>query len=247
MIAAEERTYRNLIEGGPRVSFRVVVKETDLQIYAHQDLKEEAREQILTCRGQIEGYIRNYPQFAETLKPWPSGGAAPSVVREMIRAGEKAGVGPMAAVAGAVAESVGKGLLPLSDEVIVENGGDLFIRTQTPLVVGIYAGKSPLSLKVGIRLHSQEAPISVCTSSGTIGHSLSFGKADAICVVSPSCPLADAAATAIGNLLNQPSDIQTALDVGKGIDGVQGLLAIVGDQMGIWGDIELVPVRGKKG
>lgn len=126
-MVAEERTYRNLIVGGPRVSFRVVVKETDLQIYAQQDLKEEAREQILTCRGQIEGYIRNYPQFAETLKPWPSGGAAPFVVQEMIRAGEKAGVGPMAAVAGAVAESVGKGLLSHTAEVIVERTAAIFL------------------------------------------------------------------------------------------------------------------------
>ena len=113
----------------------------------------------------------------------------------MIRAGTVAGVGPMAAIAGAIAENVGRGLLEFADQVIVENGGDVFIKTRRPVTVGIYAGSSPLSMQIGMRLDSKKAPLAVCTSSGTLGHSLSLGRADAVCAVADSCALADAAAT----------------------------------------------------
>jgi hypothetical protein len=164
----------------------------------------------------------------------------------MIDAGENAGVGPMAAVAGAAAERVGNDLLLHSKEVIIENGGDVFIKTRHPVTVGIFAGKSPLSLKIGLKVHSENHSIAVCTSSGTVGHSLSFGRADAVSVVSASCPLADAAATAIGNRVRSRSDIARGIEFGKKIRGVEGVLIIIGDRIGVWGELELVPLKGKK-
>jgi ApbE superfamily uncharacterized protein (UPF0280 family) len=148
----------------------------------------------------------------------------------------------MAAVAGAIAERVGRRLLSVSPEVIVENGGDIFLRTKNPLSVGLFAGVSPLSLKIGIRIEAIESGRGICTSSATVGHSLSFGKADAVCVLSPSCALADAVATAVGNRVNRPADIQPAIQWGKAIAGIEGLLIVIGEKLGAWGKIKIIPL-----
>lgn len=244
---SQERSYRNLVLKDNLVDFRVTVKETDLFVQALKPLEDITRELILENRGYIETYIKRYPEFARTLKPWRVQGPEPKIINEMALAGEKAGVGPMAAVAGAIAEHVGSGLLKHSDEVVVENGGDVFLRLDNPVTIGIFAGASPLSLRMGIRVESSQRPISVCTSSGTVGHSLSLGKADAVSVVSDSCSLADAAATSIGNRVISKAHIQSAIDFGKHIEGVRGIVVIIGDDVGIWGDLEVVPLKLEKG
>ena len=243
---AQQRSYRNAILNSRLVHFQISVKETDLLVSASVPLESEARELILTHRGYLEAYIDQYPEFLRTLKPWRVPGPAPAIVREMALAGEKAGVGPMAAVAGAISEAVGSGLLRLADEVIVENGGDTFFKTRLPVIVGIFAGNSPLSMKVGLKVDSTTHPVSLCTSSGTVGHSLSFGKADAVCVMSDSCALADAVATAVGNRVQSAGDITGAIRFGKSIPGVSGLAVIIGKDMGLWGNLEVIPLRGKK-
>ncbi len=239
----EKRSYRDLIDRGKRSFYRITVKETDIYVHTETPLENLTRELVLRYRGYIETCISQFPEFARTLNPWHIRGPVPNIIQNMADAGIKAGVGPMAAVAGAVAESVGTDLLKQSREVIVENGGDVFLKTDAPVTLAIYAGKSPLSLKVGLRVNATEKPMGVCTSSGTVGHSLSLGKADAVCVVSDSCALADAAATAIGNHVKSKSDIQKAIAFGKSIEGLAGLAVIVGDKIGMWGNIELVPVR----
>lgn len=238
----EPRVYRDAVTPRRRFYFRVGVKETDLFIHAPAELEPAALDLTLACRLHIEEYLRRHPGFADSLIPVPEDRLAPAVVREMIDAGRKAGVGPMAAVAGAVAESVGRGLLEGSPDIIVENGGDIFIRTDEPLTVAVFAGNSPLSMKVGLKIDGSGPGAGVCTSSGTIGHSLSFGSADAVCVVSSSCALADASATAVGNLVRSAADIHRALDFGKRIPGVEGVLIIRGDRMGAWGRLEIVPI-----
>ena len=243
----QDRIYRNLVNRKDLVSFRVAVKETDLFVHAEKLLEDITRELTLEYRGHIEAYIQHYPRFATTLTPWQIQGPAPLIVRDMASAGEKSGVGPMAAVAGAIAEFVGTDLLNHTEEVVVENGGDIFIKTHEPVTVGIYAGNSPLSLRVGLTVDSGSHPVAVCTSSGTVGHSLSMGKADAVCIVSASCTLSDAAATSIGNQVISERDIQKAIDFGTTIEGVSGIVVIVGDQIGLWGEVSLVPLQGKKG
>ena len=153
----------------------------------------------------------------------------------------------MAAVAGAVAESVGRKLLDHSREVVVENGGDVYIKSNGPVVAGLFAGLSPLSMKLGIKVVDTRDGIGLCTSSGTVGHSLSTGSADAVCVVSRSCALADAAATAIGNRIRSPREIKTGIAFGKRITGVLGVVVVAGREIGAWGQVELVPLKGKKG
>lgn len=242
-----DRTYRQRIGMTGLYAFQVVCQETDLMIQADKRLEPEAREQILACRTHIEAYIKRYPDFATTLQPWSDEPFAPFIVRHMIQAGRDAGVGPMAAVAGAIAEDIGRHLLGRCRQVVVENGGDIFLKTDDTVVVGLFAGDSPLSMKIGVKLSPAADGMGICTSSGTVGHSLSEGSADAVCVISSSCALADAAATAIGNRIHSPRDIKTAIDYGKSIPGISGIIVVLNQEIGAWGSVELVPVGRKKG
>jgi ApbE superfamily uncharacterized protein (UPF0280 family) len=164
------------------------------------------------------------------------------MVQEMMRAAALAQVGPMAAVAGAIAEYVGKDLLTSTSQVVVENGGDIFLKVAQNITIGVYAGTSPLSNKLGLKITPEASPLGVCTSSGTVGHSLSFGKADAVTVVARSASLADAAATAIGNLVKEVKDIERGFAYAHSTQGILGVLIIVADKFGAWGDIELTPL-----
>jgi len=243
----QKRSYRNTACVNNLLAFKVAVKETDLFIHSAKNLKKIARELILQYRGYIESYITKHPEFEKTLQPWKINEPVSNIISDMTKAGEKAGVGPMASVAGAIAEHVGIGLLEHTDEVIVENGGDLFIKTDTSVTIGIFAGKSPLSMHIGLHVDPGGKQVAVCTSSGSVGHSLSLGKADAVCVVSKACSLADAAATSIGNHVIKKTDVQKAINFGKTIEGVKGIAVIIDDKIGMWGDIKIVALKGKKG
>jgi len=235
-----ERTYRNRISKRDLVSFEVKIKETDLYISADSDCRDAAIESVHRHREFIEAYIRQNPPFINSITPVETDEFAPAIIKEMTEASRCCGVGPMASVAGAIARNVGLDLMKCSDSVIIENGGDIFLKLMIKdAIVGIFAGDSPLSYKVSIRLKCEGVPVGVCTSSGTVGHSLSFGRADAVCVTSESATLADAAATAICNRVKREGDIKGALDFGLRIKGVMGALIIIGDKLGISGDIEL--------
>lgn len=236
------RKYRELFDTTGRIGFRVVVKETDLYITADSDLSAETRELTLTCRRQIESYIEQHPSFASAMSPWLPPGPAPGIINRMAEAGRAAGVGPMAAVAGAVAEQIGLSLLKDTRSVMVENGGDIFIKTDACVTIGIFAGRSPLSMRIGMKLPARRNPFGVCTSSGTIGHSVSLGKADAVCVLSENCALADAAATAIGNRVRQTADIEKAIAFGRMIPEAEGIVIVKKDKIGAWGNVEIVPL-----
>jgi hypothetical protein len=236
------RTYRTRMARPGLTGFQVRVHQTDLMILAARDLGQLATDVVFRERRRLEHYIAAHPGFLESLAPWPADRLAPRLVQAMIRAGSQADVGPMAAVAGAIAQAVGRELLQHSLEVIVENGGDIFLKISTPATLALYAGPSPLSLKIGLLIPAEQTPLGVCTSSGTVGHSLSLGKADAACVLAPDAALADAAATALGNRIKTPGDIPGALDWLAGIPGVLGGVVIVGDKLGAWGEVQLQPV-----
>ena len=145
----------------------------------------------------------------------------------------------MAAVAGMIAEYVGRKLGTESEEIIVENGGDVFLMGKTERVVAISAGNSPLSMKLGIKIIPENG-MSICTSSGTVGHSLSFGKSDAAVVIGADCALADAVATMLGNKCKNTSSLTEAVEWAASLDGVDGALAIVNDRLAAAGSIQLV-------
>ena len=233
-------TYRSWSKRQGLISFNATVKETNLHIQARSNLAEQAVRAVLHAREMIESYLEVDPQFLTSLVPLRERFPAPPIIIDMIRAASLANVGPMAAVAGAVAEFTGKALLNHSPEVIVENGGDIFMKLENDAVFGIYAGNSPLSMETGVRIKAGTSPVALCTSSGTLGHSKSFGRADAVTVISASCTLADAAATALGNLVQTESDVQLAIDRGIEISGVSGIIVIKGKTLGAWGEVELV-------
>jgi len=235
----EPRTYRHWIKDKDLISFNVVVGETDLYIRALTNLKRKALKLVLKYRNTLERYIKQHPSFLTSLEYIPIGEDAPLIVKEMSKAAEKVGVGPMASVAGVIAEFVGNELSAFSPELIVENGGDIYLKSSRKRIIGIYAGKSPLTGKIGLEIDGQDTPLGVCTSSGTVGHSISYGRADAVIVLSKSATLADAAATAIGNLIAQPDDITKGIEFAKGIEGLKGVIIIEGDNIGLWGEVKI--------
>lgn len=235
----QERTYRNKVSSGNLISFKVRVGETDLYISASCDLTDIARGSVYKYRRFIEEYIKHRPQFLNSLVPIEHDEMAPAIVRDMLQASRISGVGPMASVAGAIAQYVGLDLLAHSNNIIVENGGDIFLKSESEVNVGIFAGSSPLSYRVALRIRPEDMPLGICTSSGTVGHSLSLGRADAVCVTSNSVSLADAAATSIGNRVSGEGDIKAALKAGAGIEGILGIIIIVKDKLGACGAIEL--------
>ena len=212
----------------------------DYRLAMNFETFNEFAQGMIKAHENLEDYIQRHPGFSVAMTPYPVKDNAPSIVREMAEAAEKVGVGPMAAVAGAIAERVGRALLEFSPETIVENGGDIFLKSQKKRTVGIYAGKSPFSDRLALEFKPSETPLGICTSSGTVGHSLSLGKADAVIVLAPCTALADAAATAIGNLIKEEADIAQGLQLAQEIDGLSGIVIIKNEKMALWGQVEIV-------
>ncbi len=232
------RNYRNRLYSSNLISFEIKVRETDLFISAERKLSELARTSILNYRSHIEEYARIHKGFLESFTPLPDDSLAPPIISEMLRASKAAGVGPMASVAGAIAEYVGRDLSIESPQIVVENGGDIYANIDSELRVGIFAAQSPLSNKLILKIAPENMPLGICTSSATVGHSFSLGKADAVCVLSRSAALADAAATAIGNSVKKPGDIKKAIEMGSQIEGVLGIVVILGKDMGAFGAVQ---------
>jgi len=240
----QPRTYRHLVRSPGLISYEVIEQETDLLISTVSNLEREARVLARELRHDLANYISLAPFFATSLEPIDVPNDAPSIVQEMAAAAKVAGVGPMAAVAGALAKSVGEALSRLSPEVIVENGGDIYLQSQQRRLVAIWAGTSPLSGTLGLEIHPEDTPLGICTSSATIGPSLSFGQTDATMVIATSAALADAAATAIGNVVGSAEEINRGLTIAQGIPGIKGAVIIVGDKLGVWGDLHLCALPG---
>lgn len=232
--------HRSLIDPGSLFSFEVSIKESDLLVLADKKLSRQTEEALIWCRKDIEQYIYQNPIFKTAFEPIPVKEDMPSIVRAMVEAAQKANVGPMAAVAGAIAEFVGKRLLDHCHRVIVENGGDIFMQVKRKKKVGIYAGESPLSGKIALEIKPEDTPLGICCSAGTFGHSRSLGKADAVVVLSPSAALADALATGVGNMVKREEDIRRGLDFLRGIPEVYGGVIIKARRMGAWGKVRIV-------
>lgn len=234
-----DRAYRIFTSHRNYSRFTVKISETDLYILADSDLSDLAFQSALRCRVQIEEYILLHPEFRTSLVPVSGDKLAPDIIRDMLEASSRAVVGPMASVAGAIAEHVGKDLLKECTNVMVENGGDIYLNVKDDASVGIFAGDSPLTGRIALSIDANETPMGICTSSGTVGHSLSFGIADAVCIKSKSTALADAAATSVGNLIKKKSDVKKGLVRAMSIPGVLGVLIITGDTLAVQGNMEL--------
>jgi len=238
----QRRFYRDWINAKGLYLTRLAEKETDLQILTDKPVDSDfLKERIHLYRRQIEDYISKDRRFLTALKPIEVELKTSLIVKEMAKAAKKAGVGPMACVAGAIAGFLGRDLLKKSyREVIIENGGDLFLKIRKIRQVRIYAGKKKLHQGLRLKIKPKDTPLGICTSSGTIGHSLSFGQADAAVIFAKNAALADAVATAVANRVKQAKDLAKAINFAKSIKGISGAVIIYKRKLACWGKIEFV-------
>ncbi len=234
----QERTYRQTVSASGLQQWNIVEQESDLQVYSPVDVTAPIRRSLQAHRRILQEYIRRHPEFAVSLEPLPLDPTAPPIIAAMLQAAATTGVGPMAAVAGAIAQHVAWDVTDAAPEIIVENGGDIFLHSQRERLATIYGGPSLLSNKLTLALAGGR-PYGICTSSGTVGHSLSFGKADAVAIVAEDAILADAAATAVANRIQSAEDIADGLHYACAIPGVEGAVILIEQKVGIKGHIYL--------
>ncbi|MDN5338693.1 MAG: uncharacterized protein PWQ20_1763 [Thermotogaceae bacterium] len=208
-----ERFYRDWCsKGDDKKVYTVKYRESDLLIKSDEDYSEFVLNILKEFHEEIMSYSLVDPYFLNALKYYEMNIPKPHIVSLMFSAAKEFNIGPMAAVAGAFSQLIGEKLSEKSSTVIIENGGDLFIKSNSPITVGIFAGESPFSGKIGIKVdQTLHGYIGVCTSSGTVGPSKSFGVADAAIVVAKDAAFADAGATALGNLVQKDTNIKELL------------------------------------
>ena len=240
-----KRDYRALHEARDMHYFHIRIKETDLdiavdQVSYHDHLISLCQNEVRRLRAELEFYISRQPAFRTSFVPLALLPDAPPLARHMASAAVKSGVGPMAAVAGAFAQAVGEKLMSQVQETMVENGGDIYLNSKKDRLISVFAGHSKFSNRLGIKVKAENSPMGICTSSGTVGPSISLGKADAVVILAPDAALADAVATGAANLVQNQDDLMKAVQFAQNINGVSGILAIKDDKMAAWGNIEIV-------
>lgn len=238
-----------MMEGERFTSFTFSYLETDLWIGVdpasyHNDISSFALERTRELRTILNEHIRQYPAFLTSLVPVPQVNHAHPVVKKMTEVSAIAGIGPMSAVAGAFAEYIGEAIIAKFGvkEIVVENGGDIFLFVQNDIEISVYAGNSPFSNKIAIVIPALHTPLGLCTSSGTIGHSLSFGKTDATVIACKDAALADTFATRFGNEVKTPENIPAAIALAESFPEIISILIIAGDQIGIKGQFKIKPL-----
>lgn len=240
------RTYRDHFSQERWSSFTIRHKETDLWIGVdpvswQKEMVGFSEEYIRQLRQQMDRWIECHPAYARSLLPYAAPHSAPAIFRKMSAVARKSHIGPMSAVAGAVALQLGKALKKQFGirEMIIENGGDIYAELQQDLDIAVFAGTSPLSEKVGLHIEAAYAPLGICTSSGTVGPSLSLGKADAVMIVCRDVMLADTYATAFANLIRTPGDVEKCIEKIRQHNDILAAIAIKDDKVGICGQFEL--------
>jgi len=195
-------------------------------------------EEIRRQRELLESYLLIQPLFRSSLVPIGLLEGAPAIAERMAAAASQVGVGPMAAVAGAIAQTAVEAALQSgAEESIVENGGDLYIASQRPLQIGIFAGANSPFNALAFAIEPEMLPLSLCSSSSKMGHSVSFGRCDLATVAARDAALADAAATLACNLVKSAKDLQGTLNRIMDIPGIFGLLVICGEEIGLAGEL----------
>lgn len=249
MNSFEPRWYREELHRSSLAPFAVHFRETDLWIAVppNQDapaLRRFCEKTAASLWQELHAYILKDPVFLHSLTPHMPHFGAPPVALKMAAAAAKAGVGPMAAVAGAFAEEVAQQLMQQFkvQDIIVENGGDIYLAATQPRRIAIWAGPSPLSGKLALELEPNQSPLSLCTSSATVGPSLSLGQADAVTILAKSGAVADAYATAVGNQVRSAADIEPALAYADAQEDILGCVIVIGDRIGAIGEVRLSPL-----
>lgn len=239
-----ERRYRSRMERDA-VTFTVSHRESDLWIAVDRGdaAAMAARTELFLCalRRRIDDYLSRDPAYRNALAPYLPHPDAPPPLHEMAAAAAAAGIGPMSAVAGAFARETGRMLRREFGvgEVVVENGGDIYADVRRPLDAALFAGESPLSERVGLHLPESTTPLGICTSSGTVGPSLSFGRADAVMIVCRDVLLADSYATAFANRIRSEADVGPVVEHACAVPDILGAMAVMGERLAVGGRFEL--------
>ena len=227
-------------------SFRVVCLESDLWVAVDADKHNKDIERFTTERTQhyrkiLETHITDFPEFRDSLVPVKNPANVHHIITSMYEAAQAAGTGPMSAVAGSMAEYICNDLLDKFrfQEVIVENGGDIFMKLNETATISVNAGLSPLSDKIGIVIKPEDTPLSVCCSSGTTGHSLSFGVADACVIACRSGALADAYATAFCNKVKNIASVQSVTEMALQKPDILSVVIFKDEIVGMGGKLEI--------
>ncbi len=242
----ETRFYRSFHTCPRWDTYRVRQESSDLYIRSQGNHAFLVQQVLRDLRGKILAHIQRQPEFLQAMEPIPELSAVEPIIARMYHASRTAGVGPMAAVAGAISQSTALELNSRSAEVIVENGGDNYLILQETALSTIYAGNSRLSGCLGLQIQPWQTPLAICTSSGTVGHSVSLGQADAATIISQDACLADAAATATANMVQDQEKLEQALDFALSLPGVMGALLIYQDTLAAHGDLQLVSLQDQQ-
>lgn len=239
------RAYRHAHSPRPgEVAFQVVVAQTDLLVVARRNLAREIGDFVSALRARLSTYLLLHPDFQRSLVPVAVGEDAPDIARDMAEAAARFGVGPMAAVAGAFAQAVADRFVEESAELLVENGGDVYLHGSRERIVALLA-KPVEGARLALRFDAHSLPAAVCASSAKVGPSLSLGQADMVTVVADRGAVADAAATALANLLVTAEDMEGVLAAAQGMgkQGVRGAFVQLGDLVGLVGDLDIVALE----
>jgi len=205
---------------------RFQLKETIVTISSEEQYIPVAKHAIESCRRDLERFIRRDPFFASTLDEYQCPENAPEIAVRMADASGAVGIGPMSAVAGTIAAIAVEAMMDVgATYAILDNGGDIALVNDETVIVGIYAGTDDVS--IGLEIEPRESILGICTSSGRIGHSISFGNADAATILSGDVSLADAAATAVGNAAIDIASIKDAFSILKGVKLITGGLILL--------------------
>ncbi len=243
----QQRKYRDKKNDERFTYFRVQEKETDLWIgitprFYQSWLPGHVARYIIRSRREIETYMLTDPAFFTRHVPLDDVPGDKAIIHQMAEAGKKAGVGPMAAVAGAISGSVAKditGMFP-SAELVIENGGDIAAVFASSLVVRLETDNHGLLGETGILLHGGLSPCGICSSSGKFGHSFSYGKADLVSVVCKVPALADAWATSLCNIIRSDTDLKKVDQIISVHTDIIACIALANDNMLVYGDIDLL-------
>lgn len=244
---SSHRAYRQSVRAqAGETCFQVVLEHTDLFVTAQADLREPMLDLVRTLRGELKNFMLMTPGFRESLVPVPVPDDAPLVAREMARAAAAVNVGPMAAVAGTFAQLVADHFARISPNIIVENGGDLYLHSTRERTVALL-GDPESGARLGLSLSPKDFPLSLCGSSATIGPSLSLGKGELVVVRSKSGAFADAAATALANLIDTADDLDLVLARARKMAplGLEGVFVQAGGKLGVWGKMKLVALEAE--
>lgn len=214
------------------------IGETIANVIVDEEYIDVVKAAVTKARADIQNYIQRDSFFQYSFEPVSAPNHAPEIVKQMAAASQRAGVGPMAAVAGAIAQyAVEETVVQGASHVLFDNGGDIAMYLDRPVVVGIYSGAAHTS-GLGLKVTRTGVMLGICTSSATVGHSLSLGYTDAAIVLSKDVALADATATALGNSITENDQDQVSIALNSAmLHDIEGAMVIIGDTIGVAGDL----------